>query len=306
VIKETNATTGNITDYLYGDDLIKQTKAANDSYYLYDGLGSTRALTNSSGTITDAYNYEAFGSVLDQTGTTPNHYLFTGEQYDSGLDNYYLRARYYNQNTGRFTQQDSYMGNSQDPVSLHKYLYANTNPVYYTDPSGNVSFSQVMTAVNVIGTLSSIAIGTYELSQGNYSGAGWAFVSAGFWGSGGFKTVGRIGKWWKVNRDIRKIYKGYIKQIETKINKFKASGAKPDRKFLEEIVNMRNAAKVKTRKLMDSKDVKPIEARNLRDYKNKIGPDVDYVLKEHNGSIEAALESAIRSNKIVDAFFWVF
>jgi RHS repeat-associated protein len=139
VIKETNANTGNITDYLYGDDLIKQTRAANDSYYLYDGLGSTRALTDSTGSVTDSYDYESFGSVLNQTGSTENNYLFTGEQYDGGLDNYYLRARYHDQNVGRFTQMDTYMGNSQDPITLHKYLYANANPVTYVDPTGNFS-----------------------------------------------------------------------------------------------------------------------------------------------------------------------
>lgn len=170
MVKETNATTGNITDYLYGDDLIRQSKAANDSYYLYDGLGSTRALTNSAGTITDTYNYESFGTVLNQTGATPNDYLFTGEQYDSGLDNYYLRARYFDQNIGRFTQQDTYMGNSQDPVSLHKYLYANVYPVNNIDPSGNFSLSSLGSSINVIGTLVSRAQflhSMFELATGD-------------------------------------------------------------------------------------------------------------------------------------------
>jgi RHS repeat-associated protein len=157
VVKETNATTGNITDYLYGDDLIKQTKAANDSYYLYDGLGSTRALSDSTGTITDTYNYESFGTVLNQTGTTPNDYLFTGEQYDSGLDNYYLRARYYDQNIGRFTQQDTWMGNNSDPITLHKYLYANADPVNNIDPSGNVTIGSLMTAVSNVARLAKTA-----------------------------------------------------------------------------------------------------------------------------------------------------
>jgi RHS repeat-associated protein len=157
VIKETNANTGNITDYLYGDDLIKQTQAANDRYYLYDGLGSTRALSDSTGTITDTYNYESFGSLLNQTGSTENDYLFTGEQYDSGLDNYYLRARYYDQNVGRFTQMDTWMGNNQDPVTLHKYLYANVDPVNNIDPSGNFSLSSISTGINIAGILNTIA-----------------------------------------------------------------------------------------------------------------------------------------------------
>ncbi|WP_100658778.1 hypothetical protein [Alteromonas flava] len=47
--------------------------------------------------ISDEYAYEAFGELLGQTGTTDNDYLYTGEQFDAELDNYYLRARYYNQ-----------------------------------------------------------------------------------------------------------------------------------------------------------------------------------------------------------------
>jgi hypothetical protein len=45
-------------------------------------------------------------------------------------------ACYLNPNTGRFWTMDSYAGNNQDPLSLHKYLYAHANPVNLTDPSG--------------------------------------------------------------------------------------------------------------------------------------------------------------------------
>ena len=81
--------------------------------------------------------YTAFGDLLQQTGTTENAYRFTGEWYDAGLDQYYLRARYYDQGVGRFTQQDTWMGRDSDPITLHKYLYANGDGVNHTDPSGH-------------------------------------------------------------------------------------------------------------------------------------------------------------------------
>lgn len=122
--------------YVYGHDLISQERAGNNSFYLTDGLGSTRLLADDATQITDRYDYAAFGELLQQTGSTENSYRYTGEQYDAGLDNYYLRARYYNQNVGRFTQQDSWLGVMQDPTTLHKYLYAGNDPISYVDPTG--------------------------------------------------------------------------------------------------------------------------------------------------------------------------
>ncbi len=84
-----------VVKYSYGHDLLSQERSGNTSFYHYDGLGSTRGLSDASGVLTDSYNYEAFGELLNQTGSTENTYLFTGEQYDPNLGSYYLRARYY-------------------------------------------------------------------------------------------------------------------------------------------------------------------------------------------------------------------
>ena len=127
-----------IATYTYGDDLISYHQGTGSQYYLYDALGSTRALTNENGQITDSYNYDAFGANTEHQGTSNNKYQYAGEQKDV-TGNYYLRARYYNPSVGRFTQMDSYMGQSNNPITLHKYLYANANPVMYTDPSGYMS-----------------------------------------------------------------------------------------------------------------------------------------------------------------------
>lgn len=163
VLIEDNGT-GTVS-YTYGDDLISQTRGGATSYYHYDGLGSTRSLTDSLGNLTDTYDYGAFGEVLNQTGTMENSYLFAGEQFDSTLNQYYLRARYYDPSQGRFTQQDTWMGDNYDPVTLHKYLYAHADPGNMVDPTGNFSMGGMMSAINVMGTLSTIATTTYDVFQ---------------------------------------------------------------------------------------------------------------------------------------------
>jgi RHS repeat-associated protein len=132
--------------------------------YHYDGLGSARYLSDETGTFTDSYDYEAFGKLLNREGNTTNHYLYTGEQLDEESRQYYLRARYYAPTTGRFTQMDTYMGSSADPLSLHKYLYANANPVMYTDPSGHFSMMGMSMAMNIRETLQDMQFATYSKS----------------------------------------------------------------------------------------------------------------------------------------------
>jgi RHS repeat-associated protein len=60
----------------------------------------------------------------------------SGEQYDADLGLYYLRARYYNPATGRFMSRDPEEGKPWDPATLHKYLYASSDPVNRVDPRG--------------------------------------------------------------------------------------------------------------------------------------------------------------------------
>ncbi len=153
VLEERNST-GLVVSFIYGDDLISQQRSGVESYYIYDGHGSTSLLTNAQGNVTDTYTYDAFGILLDKTGNTINDYLYTGEQYDANAGFYYLRARYMNPATGRFFTMDSYEGSVFDPVSIHKYLYANVNPVMYSDPSGYFSLAEISTVQSMTGTLS--------------------------------------------------------------------------------------------------------------------------------------------------------
>lgn len=99
--------------YLQNSSAIYQT-----FYYDYDGHGSVRALTDTTGTVTDTYDYDAFGVLIHSTGSTPNNYLFAGEQFDPDLHLYYNRARYLNTSTGRFWNMDDFEGDSDLPLSL--------------------------------------------------------------------------------------------------------------------------------------------------------------------------------------------
>lgn len=128
--------------YVRGLDLLFQDRTAFGggtglSYYAVDGLGSTRALTNSSGAATDTYTYDAFGSLIGSTGTTTNEFLFAGYQFDVATGDDYLRARYYNAAAGQFTSRDAYNGETNDPITENSYLYANADPVNVIDLSGH-------------------------------------------------------------------------------------------------------------------------------------------------------------------------
>ena len=86
-VVEEHTATGNTpallaTVYAYGADLIGQDRRATSSspwtlsYYLYDGGGHVRALSNAAATSTDEYAYDAYGILLSSIGTTQNNYLY--------------------------------------------------------------------------------------------------------------------------------------------------------------------------------------------------------------------------------------
>jgi RHS repeat-associated protein len=87
--------------------------------------------------VTDRYDYDAFGNTIGQAGTTPNVYMYSGEQNDTNLSLYYLRALYLSQSTGRFWTMDTVEGDPNLPISLHKYAFVGNEPVARLDPSGN-------------------------------------------------------------------------------------------------------------------------------------------------------------------------
>jgi len=141
--------------YTYGKDLIAMNRTDANSYYHYDGLGTARQLTNSSGSVTISYTYDSFGNLIASTGTSDNTYGFTGEQQFGEADGLvFLRARYYDSRVGRFISRDPrlsieyYAVRGMDlqkfrewqklvkPRWLNPYVYCLNNPVNLVDPTG--------------------------------------------------------------------------------------------------------------------------------------------------------------------------
>ena len=120
--------------------------------------------------MTDSDTYDAYGLLLNQTGTTVNPYLYRGEQYDPEIASSYLRARYYHPGIGRFLTTDAVEGFPTDPMSLHRYLYGNNNPIYYFDPSGKITLHETLMVASGISVLSTIPLSILEnMGWGMYS-----------------------------------------------------------------------------------------------------------------------------------------
>jgi RHS repeat-associated protein len=155
IAEELVPTDGVIRQYTYGAMRISQRRLIVSpnwelSYYGYDGGGSVRQLFNPSGVVTDTYSYDAFGNTVARTGTTLNEFLYRGEQFDSTLGMYNLRARYYRPQVGRFLTADKYEGAEVaacdcanrgmrvPPIGTHHlFSYGAADPVDYIDPTGN-------------------------------------------------------------------------------------------------------------------------------------------------------------------------
>ena len=137
---------GNVIRYIRGLGLISSDSEKAKTYYHYvsDEQGSITHVINGEekesgelpqedvqSRVLNHYEYDAFGNTIRCEEQVHNRFRYTGEQYDPLTGQYYLRARYYNPVSARFTQEDTYYGDG-----LNLYAYCNSNPVMYSDPSG--------------------------------------------------------------------------------------------------------------------------------------------------------------------------
>jgi RHS repeat-associated protein len=128
--------------YDYGSDrLISLTRPGGEGrrYFSLDGLRSVVNLTDDQGSAVASYHLDAWGNFRfpDELDASRNRFAFTGHIWDEETGLYNAKARYFDPKLGRFLTQDSYLGQIDEPPSLHRYLYARANPATRIDLSGH-------------------------------------------------------------------------------------------------------------------------------------------------------------------------
>ncbi len=127
ILMERNSTNGVAVWYVYGLGMISREDSADNSFKVYhhDRNGNTVALTDSLGTVTDAYRYAPYGELLKRSGNTPNRFLYRGRDGVVTDDNGLLRmgTRYYNPMVRRFLTVDVASDGIGDGQSLNRYTY---------------------------------------------------------------------------------------------------------------------------------------------------------------------------------------
>jgi RHS repeat-associated protein len=143
--EKASASTAPTRSYVFGHDIIAQSDATNGTlYFLKDGHGTTRALTNGSETVIERYDFDAYGNEVayaDSSGNpvmvnTATDWLSSDGRTDTETSLIYQNARLAYRPTGRFISADAYEGTASEPSTLHKYSYAHSNPVQYVDATG--------------------------------------------------------------------------------------------------------------------------------------------------------------------------
>ena len=129
---------GVVTKYVYGRGLIGEEVGSAFKTYHFDCRGSTIAITDTSGNITDTFAYDTYGKLLSRTGTSKVIFGYNGRDGvvtdDNGL--IYMRARYHSPEMKRFVNADIVAGKISNAITLNRFAYANGNPVSFVDPFG--------------------------------------------------------------------------------------------------------------------------------------------------------------------------
>ncbi|MEU6851532.1 RHS repeat-associated core domain-containing protein [Actinacidiphila alni] len=169
-------------NYLYGPGgmPVEQISTSATQWYFHDQLGSTRALTDSTGAVAGSYGYTPYGTASSHTGTAATPLQYTGQYTDAESGLIYLRARYYDPATALFLTVDPDV-----QTTLSPYAYVNGNPLNDFDPTGLFGWHSItkhwrgITQVAIVVTATVAAGLCTAATAGACAGAGGILISAG-------------------------------------------------------------------------------------------------------------------------------
>jgi RHS repeat-associated protein len=179
---------GVTTYYIYGEGLLYQVDSSgNTATYHYDSRGSTVAITDGSGNVTDRAEYSPYGATILRSGTTDTPFLYNG-RYGVVTDAnglLFMRARYYNPYLCRFINADP----SGFAGGLNFYAYANGNPISMTDPTGLYAGVDDLAFTAGGAVLGAVGQGVADLVSWNWTGWSGIGRAAAAGAAGGEATL---------------------------------------------------------------------------------------------------------------------
>ncbi len=137
ILLETDNNNNKIARNIYGTKLITREVEDKKGYYRYNGHGDVTDIYGENGNAIASYKYGTFGEVIRTTGSMNNPFKYSGYMQDDETGYYYLQSRMYDPTDGRFIQEDTYLGDEKDPLSLNLYTYCHNNPMMYDDQNGH-------------------------------------------------------------------------------------------------------------------------------------------------------------------------
>jgi RHS repeat-associated protein len=174
VVEERDGSGLLVVRYTYGASLdpISEARGGTSALYLGDGHSGVRQAIDLLGAVVLAQRFDAFGVSMRRDGLA-KPIGYRGERFDTTPGQYYLRARYYDPRSGRFTGVDPFAGNMSDPLQLMRYGYAAGNPILNQDPTG-----QFLLGAG-IGILAGIGVAYGGHAVATWTKGGWAGAGAG-------------------------------------------------------------------------------------------------------------------------------
>jgi len=164
-LAEANGSNQILRYYVYGQGLLAMVTPSGASYsYHYDATGNTVAMTDGSQAVVNRYAYTPYGQIVGKAESVPQPFQYVGQSGVMAEPNgfYYMRARYYDPEVGRFVSEDP-IGFEGGDVNL--YAYVGGNPVMFVDPEGLLNLRRVLsgTAMAVGGAVEIYGAATMEV-----------------------------------------------------------------------------------------------------------------------------------------------